>query len=61
MGGGMNASFFEDKGHFECDGKSVSRVNYDGTYHSGKIALITKHGVGVQIGIQLILQFYSAH
>lgn len=61
MGGGMNASFFEDKGNFECDGKSVSRVTYDGTYHSGKVALITKHGVGVQIGIQFILQFYSAH
>lgn len=60
MGGGMNISFFSDKGYFECDGKSVSRVTYDGTYHSGKVALITKHGVGVQIGVQLILQFYSA-
>ena len=61
MGGGMNISFFPDKGYFECDGKSVSRVTYDGTYHSGKVALITKHNVGVQIGVQLILQFYSAH
>jgi hypothetical protein len=60
MGGGMNISFFPDRGYFECDGKSVSRVTYDGTYHSGKVALITKHNVGVQIGVQLILQFYSS-
>jgi hypothetical protein len=60
MGGGMNISFFNERDTFECDGKSVSKIFYDGTYHSGMVALIVKHNVGVQIGIQLIYQFYSA-
>jgi hypothetical protein len=59
MGGGMNIAFFAEKDTFECDGKTVSTVTYDGTYHSGKVALIVKHNVGTQIGIQLIYQFYS--
>jgi len=61
MGGGMNLHFFSETDTFECDGKTVSRVAYDNVYHSGKLAAIVKHNVGVQIGIQLILQFFSAH
>lgn len=59
LGGGFNISFFGDKAQFECDGKTVSRIPYDSQYHSGKVALIVKHNVGIQIGLQLILQFYS--
>ncbi len=60
MGGGMNIAFFRDN-HFECDGKTVARVAYDPVYHSGKMAVILKHNPGIQIGMQLILQFYSGH
>jgi len=59
MGGGMNISFFNERDTFECDGKTVSKISYDSVYHSGMIGLIVKHNVGVQIGIQLIYQFYS--
>jgi hypothetical protein len=59
MGGGMNIAFFGDRDNFTCDGKSVARINYDPVYHSGKISFIVKHNVGIQIGIQFILQFYS--
>lgn len=59
MGGGMNISFFNEKETFECDGKTCSKITYDSTYHIGMVALIVKHNVGVQIGIQLIYQFYS--
>jgi hypothetical protein len=59
MGGGMNLHFFSESETFYCDGKTTSRVTYDEDYHSGKLVIIVKHAVGVQIGIQLILQFYS--
>jgi hypothetical protein len=59
MGGGMNLHFFSESETFYCDGKTTSRVTYDDQWHSGKLAIIIKHNVGVQIGIQLILKFYS--
>lgn len=61
MGGGMNLHFFSEYETFYCDAKTVSRVQYDPTYHSGKIAIFAKHNVGVQIGIQMIYKFYSGH
>ena len=61
MGGGMNLHFFSEVETFYCDAKTVSHVVHDAVYHSGKLAAIVKHNVGVQIGIQLILKFYSAH
>jgi hypothetical protein len=61
MGGGMNLHFFSESETFYCDAKTVSRVTYDSVYHSGKVAIVAKHNVGVQIGIQMIYKFYSAH
>jgi len=61
MGGGMNLSFFADKSCVEYDGKSSAIMRYDPVYHSGKILVMAKHEAGAQIGIQFIIQYYSAH
>lgn len=61
MGGGMNLSFFADKSCVEYDGKTSSVIRYDPVYHSGKILVMAKHEAGAQIGIQFIVQYYSAH
>lgn len=60
MGGGMNLSFFADKSCVEYDGKTSSVIRYDPVYHSGKILVMAKHEAGAQIGIQFIVQYYSA-
>ena len=60
MGGGMNLSFFPACQTVHFDAKTGKAVDYDPIYHSSKIAVIVKHAVGVQIGLQFILEFYSA-
>ena len=59
MGGGMNLSFFPNCEMVYFDAKTCSSMTYSNTTHSGKIAIIVKHAVGVQIGIQFILDYYT--
>ena len=60
MGGGMNLSFFPNCQSVHFDAKTGKVVEPDPLYHSGKVAVVIKHAVGAQIGIQFILEFYSA-
>lgn len=57
--GGWNLAFFSSANvPFDVDGKGVKSFVYDPVYHSGKIRMIIKHAVGVQIGIQIIYKQY---
>ena len=59
MAGGWNLSFYTDGQVIAMDGKTTSELKYDPTYHTGKIAMICKHAVGVEIGIQIMFELYK--
>jgi hypothetical protein len=60
MGRGMNLQMMAPGHPHYFDGRTVSTINYDTTYHSGKLATVVKHSVGEQIGIQIIFGVYDA-
>lgn len=60
MGRGMNLQMMKAKDNHLFDAKTVSRINYDPNYHSGKIHIIVKHALGVQLGIQMVFIVYEA-
>lgn len=58
--GGWNLSFFADKATFDADGKGVKSLTYSAVYHTNKLRILIKHGIGEQIGIQIIPKHYKA-
>lgn len=59
MGRGMNLQMMAVKHPHIYDAVSASTIQPDPVYHSGKIAIVIKHGLGEQIGIQFIVVGYE--
>lgn len=58
--GGFNLSFFYPGQSEGFNGRGVKSFAYDPIYNSNKIRFTVKHGVGVQIGIQIILDQFKS-
>ena len=59
MAGGWNLQAVTPKQLIYIDAKACSEIQYNGETHQGKIALIIKHQVGDQIGVQMIYQYHE--
>jgi|WetSurMetagenome_2_1015567.scaffolds.fasta_scaffold28553_2 hypothetical protein len=59
MGGGMNLQMMAAKIPHLFDAVSANTINYDSTYHSGKMTAFIKHAVGAKIGMQIVFINYN--
>ena len=60
MGGGLNLNMLPDAAVIKYDAKTSSLLKYNSDYHTNKLAMVVKHAVGEQIGVQIIYEFYKA-
>lgn len=55
---GINIKFLSADNSWDIDGRVTKAVTYDPVYHSGKIRLILKHPLGLQVNLMFVVQLF---
>lgn len=60
MCGGVNMRYLDARAQLNVDGKVTKRMTYNAVYHTNKLRFSTRHDLGANINIQILIEHFKA-